>query len=99
MYTFIFAKTHGTNRCHKSSHWQTVKSKISTSPSPVELVHHSSYDSSALPEILPTSPQIFPCPLTLTFPFFFSFFSFLSRLLTYQLKIKNLKKRMLDLIS
>jgi hypothetical protein len=51
-----------------------VTAKFSTSPWPEELVRHSSYDFSALPEIFPSAPQIFPCPLALIFPFFFSFF-------------------------
>jgi hypothetical protein len=53
---------------------QTVKAKISASPSPAELVRHS-YDSSALPEFFPSAPQIFPWPLALIFPLFFSIFS------------------------
>jgi hypothetical protein len=39
--------------------------KISTSPLLAEHVRHSSYDSSALPEILPS------CPVALIFHFFF----------------------------
>jgi hypothetical protein len=46
-----------------------MKEKISTLPLLAEHVRHSSYDSSALPEILPSAPQIFPCPLAL-FPSF-----------------------------
>jgi hypothetical protein len=66
--------------------WRTVTEKISTSPSSVEIVRHSSYNSSTLPEIL-------PCPLTLIFPYFFSIFSFLPRLLTKQLKNQKLQKK------
>ncbi len=72
--------------------WQTVKAKISTSPSPVELVRHSSYDSSALPEIFPSAPQIFCWPLATIFPFLFLLF-FLPRLLTNQLKNQKLQKK------
>ncbi len=72
--------------------WRTVKAKISTSPSPspVEFVRHS-YDSSALPEILP-SPNL-SVPLALTFPFFF-FFLFSSFPFTSLINksIKNFKK-------
>jgi hypothetical protein len=71
-YAFVFAKTHGANRRRTS-----VKAKISTSPSPAELVRHSS-------EILPSAPQIFPCPLAL-FPSFSHFLPFLPSLLTNQL--------------
>jgi hypothetical protein len=73
--------------------WQTMTAKISTSPSSAELVSHSSYNSSALPKILPSAPQIFPCLLALIFPFFFSFFSFLPLLLTKQLKNQKLQKK------
>jgi hypothetical protein len=52
-------------------HWQIVKAKISISPSLAELIHHSSYNSFSWPKILPSTPQIFTCPLTLTFPFIF----------------------------
>ncbi len=66
--------------------WRTVKAKISASPSPVEFVRHS-YHSSALPEILPSAPQIFPYLSPLLFPsssfFFFPLFP-LPRLLTNQ---------------
>jgi hypothetical protein len=57
--------------------WRTVTAKIYTSSSPAELVRHSSYNSSALPEILPSAPQNFPCPLALKrkiFSFFFLFY-------------------------
>jgi hypothetical protein len=54
--------------------WQTVKRKISTSPLPLELIRHSSYISSALPEIFPSTLQIFPCLLAFIFAFFLSFF-------------------------
>jgi hypothetical protein len=50
-------------------YWQTIKAKISISPLLAELIRHSSYDSFALPKILPCAPQIFPYPLALTFLF------------------------------
>jgi hypothetical protein len=92
VYAFIFNKTHCANCQHKSSPLANREIEIFYFAFTSGLVHHSSYDSSALPEILPSSAQIFPCPLTLTFTFFISFFSFLSRLLTNQLKFKNSKK-------
>jgi hypothetical protein len=83
-YAFVFAKT----QCANTLRWQTLKAKISTSPSPAELVHHSSYDSSALLEIFPSAPlKSFPGHSPLFFPFFLSFF-FLPRL-----KYKKLQKK------
>ncbi len=72
--------------------WRTMKEKNSTLPSPAECVCHSSSYSSARPEILPSTPPIFPCPLTL-FPFFSHFFSFLLRLLSNQFFLKTSKKK------
>ncbi len=70
--------------------WQTVKAKISAS-SRAELVRHS-YDSSALPEIFPSAPQIFPWPLALIFPLFFSFIS--TSLINKSIKkLKNSEKK------
>jgi hypothetical protein len=56
-------------------HWRTMKVKISTLPSLVKLIYHSSYNYSIMFEILPSTPQIFPCPSS-PFPFFFFFFFF-----------------------
>jgi len=65
-----------------------------------ELIRHPWYSSSALPEILPSGPQIFLYPLTLTFPSFCSFlFHFLPRLLTNKLKNQKLQKNTFSLNS
>ncbi len=57
--------------------WRTVTAKISTSPSPEELVRHSSYDSSACPKSSPLPLKSFPALSPLFFPSIFSLFSFL----------------------
>jgi len=44
---------------------------------------------SKLPEIFPSTLQIFLCPLAFIFSLFFQFFSFLLHLLTNQLKFKK----------
>jgi hypothetical protein len=80
-YAFVFAKTHGANRRRKSS-------PLANRDSP-----HSSYNSSALPEILPSAPQIFPYPLALIFPFFFSFFFFSTSLNKTIKESKTSKKK------
>ncbi len=73
--------------------WRNMTAKISTSASSAELVSHSSYYSSSLPEILPSAPQIFPCLLALIFPFFFSFFSFLPLINKTIKESKTFKKK------
>jgi hypothetical protein len=80
-YAFVLAKTHGSNRQRKSLRWRTVIAKISTSPSPAELVRHSSYNSSALPEILPSAPSNLSLPSRPYFSLsFLIFFFFIPRL-------------------
>jgi hypothetical protein len=76
VYAFVFAKTHN---AISPFYWRTIKARISISPLLVELIRHSSYDSSAPAQ----NPPL--CPLTLTF--LFSFFSFFPCLLINQLKI------------
>jgi hypothetical protein len=70
-------------------HWLTVKLKFSTLPSQVELVHHSSSDSSTLPKILPSSPQNLSLPSHLDFSFLFLIFFFFNSLINKS--IENFK--------
>jgi hypothetical protein len=78
-YAFVFAKTHDANHWRKSFSLANRERENFYLAFTGELVRHSSYDSSTLPtlpEILPSTLQIFPCPLTLFSPSFFFFFLF-----------------------
>jgi hypothetical protein len=90
-YAFVIAKTHGANHRRKSSPLANRENEnFYFAFRPAELVRHSSYYTSALSEILPSAPKIFPCPLALTFPFFFSFFFFFTSLINKSIiKIQN----------
>jgi hypothetical protein len=68
-YAFVFAKIQYANRRRKHSPLAKCESEnFCVFASGTR--RHSSYDSSALPEIFPSAPQIFPWPLALIFLFF-----------------------------
>ncbi len=62
----------------------------------MELIRHSSYNSSTLPKILPFALQIFPCPFTFFLPLFF-FFS--TSLINKKIKELKTSKKNNDLIK
>jgi hypothetical protein len=92
-YEFVFAKTHGANRWRKSSPLANRDSEnfyfaFAGGARPPLLLRFL-----RLPEILPSAPQIFPCPLALIFPLYFFSFFFPTSLLTKQLKNQKLPKK------
>jgi hypothetical protein len=74
--------------------WRSVTAKISTWHSPAEIVRHSSYNSSTLPEILPYAPQIFPSlPSHPYFSLLFLIFFFSTSFINKTIKESKISKK------